>query len=757
MVKSTSIKRLCLLALLIVINSYSFAQQYKVEQLKPISTIWSEAYLFHPQIVLTGNTVQWEKQLVDFLPTIKNTNDVDEFTEQINKELLSYLNDDFTLVQRHFNIDTRPNSVIEANSNFDYAKIEAADFEDISRVHYWASKLSDSTSNRPIVIDLRLDGDIDVDYHSYNFLEYFLSMFIQSDVVLSQNVIREHFGWDEYNEWWHYEQRWSVANKDLDIISNGKLLPLSSYQQILAQRNVNIVPEGFKQINRPLFFIVNNSFNSYYGSLLSDVRTQREHTYIISEDKGGVYTPFSSGLKRYELAGFDFILNPTLNVSSNNKYGLCSDLSVDTINSDVILSFINSDKQEAEESRKDFSLTINPIKYSSTTAPLTLEEKIMGLIKAHAIIKYFHIKKDAIADAWDANLDTYLVAVQDTKSDKEYFEMLLKMFSSLDDSHVFVEHGSMLDFSALFVVPVEFDWIENRTIITSVTPDFDDRISVGDEILAIDGVTMLDFIDKKRVGSSHSNEQGLICSAITFTNFTGTPGSVAKYTVKRNGTIDTVSLERNSYLFSLLGNPKREGAAIDTLEGNIGYLDIAKFMDDSQLIDAVEQIKNTDGLIIDLRNSYPVLSIYDILPMFCREEVVTRIAKVPIVSAYSKGTVETSVTTYEPNPKYLYSKPVVVLIDKSMISRPEDVAMTLSAFDNVTFIGEQTQGTNGEMTKIHLPGSGSISFTGQTIKHGDGSKFQGVGVIPDIRVNKTINGVMNHKDEVLDRALQHFK
>jgi C-terminal processing protease CtpA/Prc len=66
-----------------------------------------------------------------------------------------------------------------------------------------------------------------------------------------------------------------------------------------------------------------------------------------------------------------------------------------------------------------------------------------------------------------------------------------------------------------------------------------------------------------------------------------------------------------------------------------------------------------------------------------------------------------------------------------MISRSEDIAIALKSLPNVTFVGGQTQGTDGEMTKIHLPG-GETSFTGQIVKFGNGNDFQGIGIMPDI-------------------------
>lgn len=110
-----------------------------------------------------------------------------------------------------------------------------------------------------------------------------------------------------------------------------------------------------------------------------------------------------------------------------------------------------------------------------------------------------------------------------------------------------------------------------------------------------------------------------------------------------------------------------------------------------------------------------------------------------------------------PDPSFSYNKPVAVLIDKTMISRAEDIAICLKALSNVTFIGERTQGTDGEMTKIYLPGGGETSFTGQAILFGNGDKFQSEGIKPDIQVSKSVQGIKEGKDEILEKALEFLK
>ena len=64
------------------------------------------------------------------------------------------------------------------------------------------------------------------------------------------------------------------------------------------------------------------------------------------------------------------------------------------------------------------------------------------------------------------------------------------------------------------------------------------------------------------------------------------------------------------------------------------------------------------------------------------------------------------------------------------------------------------QGTNGNVNVISLPGDAQIIWTGmQVLKH-DGTRHHGVGVQPTVPVSRTLRGVAEGRDEVLERAIE---
>jgi hypothetical protein len=66
-----------------------------------------------------------------------------------------------------------------------------------------------------------------------------------------------------------------------------------------------------------------------------------------------------------------------------------------------------------------------------------------------------------------------------------------------------------------------------------------------------------------------------------------------------------------------------------------------------------------------------------------------------------------------------------------------------------------TAGANGDVTNFPLPGGFTVGFTGHDVRHADDRQLQRIGLVPDIRVEPTVKGIREGKDEVLARAVAY--
>jgi hypothetical protein len=61
------------------------------------------------------------------------------------------------------------------------------------------------------------------------------------------------------------------------------------------------------------------------------------------------------------------------------------------------------------------------------------------------------------------------------------------------------------------------------------------------------------------------------------------------------------------------------------------------------------------------------------------------------------------------------------------------------------------------VTKVHLPAELEVWFTGLETRHGDGRQLQRVGICPHIRVEPSVEGIRDGRDEVLEVAMSHIR
>lgn len=98
-----------------------------------------------------------------------------------------------------------------------------------------------------------------------------------------------------------------------------------------------------------------------------------------------------------------------------------------------------------------------------------------------------------------------------------------------------------------------------------------------------------------------------------------------------------------------------------------------------------------------------------------------------------------------------------MLIDERTQSQAEHAGLFFEAANGTKFIGGHSSGANGDMTNFFVPGGINIMFTGQSVKHVDGRQLQRIGLVPDIEVRPTIQGIQNGEDEVLACAINYLQ
>ena len=104
-----------------------------------------------------------------------------------------------------------------------------------------------------------------------------------------------------------------------------------------------------------------------------------------------------------------------------------------------------------------------------------------------------------------------------------------------------------------------------------------------------------------------------------------------------------------------------------------------------------------------------------------------------------------------------YKGKVILLVNEFSQSFSEWLVMCLKTAPNVTVIGSQTAGADGDVSEIDFIGDYNTSITGLGVYYPDGRQTQRIGIIPDIEVKPTIEGIKQGKDEVFERAIKFIE
>jgi C-terminal processing protease CtpA/Prc len=189
------------------------------------------------------------------------------------------------------------------------------------------------------------------------------------------------------------------------------------------------------------------------------------------------------------------------------------------------------------------------------------------------------------------------------------------------------------------------------------------------------------------------------------------------------------------------------------LSGDIGYINIGKIQADSLPV-IFEKFRNTKGIVIDIRN-YPKEFMPYAMGKYLKP-VSTPFMRYtgpdyanPGAFKYI-GYINNGIT--KEDSVELYKGLVVILVNEQTQSSAEYTAMALRSVPRAIVMGSQTAGADGDISYVPFPGGFNSPFSGLGIFYPDGKETQGIGIVPDIFVYPTQQGIATGKDEVLEKA-----
>lgn len=408
---------------------------------------------------------------------------------------------------------------------------------------------------------------------------------------------------------------------------------------------------------------------------------------------------------------------------------------------------------------------------------------------------------------WDSLYQAYIPKVLNTSTKYSFYRLLERFICSLRDGHTLMYH-----FNELFPHYVRFNFnnnlrlypeaINKRVYITRVgSEEMTKAIPIGTEILEVNNMPVVDYLVTHVFPYiAASTEQQLWFYGVP-EMFRGVVDTDTKnewnvkfkkpdgdvFEMMLTLTKEPVEFEGKSFpLFR-----RRKELESRWLDGGVFYLALNTFAKDT-VIDMfrsiVPDIRKAKSVIIDLRyneggnsnTGAEILSYFTDVDTLVGSKWQTRIS-----NAYYKSNgynLRNAKTLDEEEKEYVrhyrnqswmdggtmkfenksprmgrLRMPLVVLTSHFTVSAGEDFLIMLEGIKGRAIrIGQITSGSSGQRLGFRIPTGGTYFICTKKDTYEDGRKFVGVGILPDIEVQPSIQDLIEGKDMILSKALEYL-
>ena len=382
--------------------------------------------------------------------------------------------------------------------------------------------------------------------------------------------------------------------------------------------------------------------------------------------------------------------------------------------------------------------------------------RLLSIYRYWNMINYFFPYKHLTDKNWDNVLKEYIPVFIGTKDELSYEKAVIQLIGEIQDTHANLWQGGnrFQEWKGTNYAPIKVRFVENQLTITDFfNEDLKNDLGLkhGDVITRIDDVDIQDIIKENLKYYPASNIPTQLRDLAKDILRSNKENIKIEFKQKKETKVIVLPLYTKNKIDELKDAIEKESKSFKLLDKNIGYINLAHIKKED-ISKIKEEFQYTDGIIIDIRN-YPATSIlYELGPYF----VSSNKPFVKFTTANLKNPGEfTFVNTLNmQSTGKTYEGKVVILINELTLSHAEFTAMAFRVADNSIIIGSTTAGADGNVSEISLPGGLLTMISGIGVNYPDGKETQRVGIVPDIIIKPTIEGIRNRKDELLDKAIE---
>lgn len=382
--------------------------------------------------------------------------------------------------------------------------------------------------------------------------------------------------------------------------------------------------------------------------------------------------------------------------------------------------------------------------------------RILALYRYWNIIQYYFPYKYLIEEDWKNVLEEFIPKMINTTNETEYTLAVLELIARIHDTHANVWGGNKIlnKYKGLNFTAADLTFIQDKAVVTYF---YDDKLG------AETGLEIGDIITK----INNYPVETIVKDNLKYTPTSNYPTQlrdIAKILLRSNDSIISIEFNRNGIIankviktystkeINIYSKYQIPRTPYKLINSNIAYIDHG-VLKSKELNENWKEIQNTKGLIIDNRN-YPESSLVDQLGSYLYPK------RTPFIK-FTKGSITAPGLFTFSNTESIgqenndfYKGKIVILVNENTQSASEYHSMAYNQSPNAIVMGSTTAAADGNVSQIfYLPGNIITYFTGIGVYYPDGRETQRVGIVPNIEVKPTIEGVKNGRDEVLEKAI----
>ncbi len=389
--------------------------------------------------------------------------------------------------------------------------------------------------------------------------------------------------------------------------------------------------------------------------------------------------------------------------------------------------------------------------------------RLLCLFRYWNLIQYWFPDKALIGEDWKKVLKEFIPLMLAADDELKYTLTTRQLIARIHDTHAnFTTYNRIIDsLRGFYLPPVNVYFVNELPVVSKIIDTVLAKASGlerGDQILAVDDLSVAEIIEKSLPDLPASNRptqlRDLALSILRSTD------SINTITVKRGERVFNTQLIRGTVkqinLWKFPDFPYQRNTSFSMIAPKIGYINLGMIR--NKQIDSVFDVlrKESEGLIIDCRQ-YPTDFPLDAI---CRQ-IYPRsqpYVQFPTGSLDYPGAfnIVGPLITGKKNPDYYRGK-IVILVNANTQSSAEFHSMAFRQAPNAIVIGSTTAGADGNVSGFALPGGLTTQFSGIGVQYPDGKETQRIGIVPDIFVERTVEGIREGRDELLDRAIEWIR